>query len=152
MKHRKPLKLETFLPYRLSLLSNLMSGSIAQTYEDKFGISMPEWRIMMILAEYPDISADEVCNRTAIEKSVVSRAVARLLARHLVNRSTDSEDRRRSRLRLSETGLSVYDEVMPIAVDYEKQFLQSLEKDELKTLDRLIDKLLAVSIDRDKYA
>ena len=142
MQHRKPLQLEAFLPYRLSLLSNAISGAIAGVYGDKFAISMPEWRIMMILAEYPDISADEVCRRTKIEKSVVSRAVARLLKRHFINRDVDDKDRRRSILRLSETGLSVYDEVMPIARDYEAKLLKGLTREELGTFNGIIDKLM----------
>ena len=137
------MRLESFLPYRLSLLSNAISGAIAAVYGDKFAISMPEWRIMMILAEYPDISADEVCRRTKIEKSVVSRAVARLLSRHLVNRDVDEEDRRRSILRLSETGLSVYDEVMPIARNYEAELLADLTAEELEAFNATIDKLMA---------
>ncbi|MCY4362510.1 MAG: MarR family winged helix-turn-helix transcriptional regulator [Gammaproteobacteria bacterium] len=142
MRHRKPLQLESFLPYRLSLLSNAVSGAIAAVYGDKFAISMPEWRIMMILAEYPDVSADEVCRRTKIEKSVVSRAVARLLKRHFINREIDEDDRRRSILRLSETGLSVYDEVMPIARDYEAKLLSGLTAEEMETFNAMIDKLL----------
>ena len=142
MRHRKPLRLESFLPYRLSLLSNAISGAIAAVYGDKFAISMPEWRIMMILAEYPDISADEACRRTKIEKSVVSRAVARLLSRHLINRDVDEKDRRRSILRLSETGLSVYDEVMPIARNYEAELLADLTAEELEAFNDMIDKLM----------
>ena len=142
MQHRKPLQLEAFLPYRLSLLSNAVSGAIAAVYGDKFAISMPEWRIMMILAEYPDVSADEVCRRTKIEKSVVSRAVARLLKRHLINRDIDEEDRRCSILRLSETGLSVYDEVMPIARDYEAKLLKGVTRKELEMFNSIIDKLM----------
>ena len=142
MQHSKPLQLESFLPYRLSLLSNAVSGAIATVYGDKFAISMPEWRIMMILAEYPDISADAVCRRTKIEKSVVSRAVGRLLKRHFINRDIDETDRRRSILRLSETGLSVYDEVMPIARDYEAKLLSDLTAEELETINAMIDKLL----------
>ena len=148
MPQRNSLQLESFLPYRLSLLSNAISGAIAAVYGDKFAISMPEWRIMMILAEYPGVSADEVCRRTKIEKSVVSRAVARLLKRHLINRDVDDKDRRRSILRLSETGLSVYDEVMPIARDYEAELLADLTTEELeyfnKTIDRLMDKATGI--------
>ena len=139
---QQPLRLETFLPYRLSLLSNAVSGAIAREYGDKFAISMPEWRILMILAEYPGIAADEVCRRTKIEKSVVSRAVARLLKRHLVHRDLNANDRRRSILWLSKTGLSVYDEVMPIAREYEQQLLANLDAEELKTFNAMIDKLL----------
>lgn len=141
LRRRKPLQLESFLPYRLSLLSNAVSGAIAGVYGDKFAISMPEWRIMMILAEYPAISADEVCRRTKIEKSVVSRATARLLTRHLINREVDEKDRRRSILTLSETGLSVYDEVMPIARDYEAKLLSDLSAEELGAFNAMIDTL-----------
>ena len=142
-KHRKPLKLESFLPYRLSLLSNTVSGNIAATYQDKFGISMAQWRIIAVLAEYPDTSADQVCQRTQIEKSVVSRAIARLLERHLVAREIDENDKRRSILRLSETGLSVYDEVMPMSEEFEKKLLGALSKTEKETLSALLDKLQA---------
>ena len=142
-KHRKPLKLESFLPYRLSLLSNTVSGNIAATYQDKFGISMAQWRIIAVLAEYPDTSADDVCQRTQIEKSVVSRAIARLLERHLVTREIDENDKRRSILQLSETGLSVYDEVMPMSEEFEKKLLSALSKEERKALSNLLDKLQA---------
>jgi DNA-binding MarR family transcriptional regulator len=153
-KHRNPLKLESFLPYRLSLLSNTVSSNIAATYQDKFGISMPEWRIMAILAEYPNISADEVCQRTRIEKSVVSRAVAKLIARHLLERSFDENDKRRSSLCLSETGLAVYDEVMPVAENFEKKLIEKLTQEERSSLSILLDKLqneaeIKQSTDRD---
>ncbi len=142
MAVRKPLKLETFLPYRLSLLSNTISGAIAATYQDKFGISMPEWRIMMILAEYPGSSAEEVCRRTRIEKSVVSRAVTRLMERHLVTRDVDASDRRRSVLQLTGTGEAVYAEVMPIATRYEQSLLSGLGTAERRTLDGILVRLL----------
>ncbi len=122
-----------------------MSGAIARTYEDKFGISMPEWRIMMILAEYPDSAAEAVCQRTRIEKSVVSRALSRLTKRRLVDRKTDPADRRRSVLRLTETGMSVYADVLPVAIDYEQQFLAALSDEEITRLNQLIEKLMAVS-------
>ena len=140
-KNRKLLKLKSFIPFRLSLLSNTVSANIAATYQDKFAISMSEWRIMAILAEYPGLSADEVCQRTQIEKSVVSRAVARLLKRHMIIRQIDDDDRRRSILRLSKTGLSIYDKVMPIAEDFEKKLIAKLSKQERLTLLSLLDKL-----------
>lgn len=141
MTELKPLQLERFLPYRLSLLSNTISNRIAAEYQDKFGISMPEWRIMMVLAEYPGVPAEEVCRRTRIEKSVVSRSVASLLARRLLTRESDRSDRRRSMLALSETGHSVYDEVMPVARAYEHKLLSGLSASDRSTLNRLLNQL-----------
>ncbi len=137
----KALKLESFLPYRLSLLSNTVSSNIAAVYQDKFGISLVQWRVMAILAEYPDSSADDVCRRTKMEKSVVSRSVAGLLERHLISREFDQDDKRRSILQLSETGLSVYKEVMPVAELFERKLLAVLSEEERKTLSHLVDKL-----------
>lgn len=137
----KPLELNSFLPYQLSLLSNTVSSTIAATYQDKFAISMPEWRLMMVLAEKPDISADDVCKRTHIEKSVISRAVGRLLERHLITRKFDEKDRRRSILRLSEAGMEIYGEVLPVAKSIEKSLFAGLSRQECKALSSLLNKL-----------
>ena len=141
MADRNPLKLEAFLPYRLSLLSNTVSSAIAAAYHDKFSIDMPEWRLIMVLAEYPGSSAEEVCRKTRMEKSVVSRAVARLLERHLLVRNFDQTDRRRSILVLTATGRSVYNEVTPVATDYGRRLLDGLNRKERAALDRLLEKL-----------
>src|SRR4051812_50053382 len=45
------LKLDAYLPYRLSVASNAVSGLIARAYEDRFGLSVPQWRGLCGLAE-----------------------------------------------------------------------------------------------------
>ena len=103
------LQLERYLPYRLSILSNRISALISETYSAKFALSITEWRIMAVLGEYPGVSADEVSLKTQIEKSILSRAISKLLHRKLLERAFDPADKRRSMLRLTETGLCVYD-------------------------------------------
>ena len=48
--------LEDFLPYRLSILSNTVSTTIAHAYEKRFGLSIPEWRVIAILGRFPGLS------------------------------------------------------------------------------------------------
>ena len=66
--------------------------SIAAAYERDFGLSIPQWRVMAVLARNPGLSAAEVAARTAMDKVAVSRAVqgllaaGRLRARHDVRR------------------------------------------------------------------
>src|SRR5688500_19433496 len=103
-----PLHLDRFIPYRLSVLSNTVSMIIAGAYQREFGLSIPQWRVIAVLARYPDLSAIEVAERTAMDKVAVSRAVQGLLAARRLLRTYDSGDRRRSRLRLSPAGKSVY--------------------------------------------
>ena len=135
------LNLERYLPYRLSILSNRISANIADTYSDKFGLSVTEWRIMAVVGEYPNISADQVSVKTQIEKSMLSRAITKLLQRNLLEREFDPKDKRRSMLRLTTTGISVYDEVVPISYDYERQLLKCFSDTEKDQISELIDRL-----------
>lgn len=136
------LHLDRFIPYRLSVLTNIVSMSIAQAYEREFGLSIPEWRVVAVLARYPKLSAVEVAERTAMDKVAVSRAVRSLLANRRVVRSYDKGDRRRSILRLSASGQSVYSRVAPLALRYETDLLAALSVTDQRTLDRLISRLL----------
>ena len=138
-----PLELERFLPYRLSILSNTVSQSIATEYEDRFQLSMTEWRVMTILARFPELSAREVVERTAMDKVAVSRAVARLVNAGRVDRSVHDGDKRRSVLKLSDAGWAIHDEVAPMARAHERELLEKLDEDERGQLERILDKLLA---------
>lgn len=135
------LDLERFLPYRLSVLSNRVSQAIATAYQARFGLAITEWRVMAALGRYPDLSANEVAERTAMDKVAVSRAVAKLLERGLLKREMHDNDRRRSVLALSVEGLTVYDEVVPLALGYERDLLSPLDDDERATLMQLLGKL-----------
>ena len=136
------LHLEHFVPYRLSVLTNIVSMSIAEAYEREFGLSIPQWRVLAVLARYPDLSAIEVAERTAMDKVAVSRAVQGLLATRRLVRSYDSGDRRRTRLRLSPAGRSVYTRVAPLALGYEKKLLDALSATDRRALDRLLGRLM----------
>ena len=133
-EHAQPeharLDLEHFLPYRLSVLSNRISQTIAGAYARRFGIGVTEWRVIAVLGRYRGLSANAVAARTAMDKVAVSRAVARLLARDLLQRDTHDDDRRRSVLELSEAGYRIYDDVVPVALAYEQRLLAPLDADE----------------------
>jgi DNA-binding MarR family transcriptional regulator len=138
-----PLELENFLPYRLSILSNTVSQSIAEEYTDRFQLSMTEWRVMAVLARFADLSAREVAERTRMDKVAVSRALARLVEAGRVDRSTHDGDKRRSVLKLSEAGWAIHDEVAPMARAHERELLAKLDEAEREQLNRILDKLLA---------
>jgi DNA-binding MarR family transcriptional regulator len=137
-----PLQLDRFIPYRLSVLTNTVSMVIASAYEREFGLSIPQWRVMAVLARYPDLSAIEVAERTAMDKVAVSRALQGLLDAKRVLRAFDKGDRRRSILRLSAAGQAVYTRVAPMALRYEAELLSALSPNDQRTLDRLLARLM----------
>ena len=136
-----PLTLERFLPYRLSVVTNRISGALSRHYATRFGISIPEWRVIANLGRYPGLSANQVAERSAMDKVTVSRAVAGLEHKGLLDRERDGEDKRRSRLTLSARGMEVYGEIAPLALGFERDLLTALTPDEAAQLDHIIDKL-----------
>jgi DNA-binding MarR family transcriptional regulator len=142
MARRNQLQLDQFLPYRLSVLTNVVSGAIAASYARRFALTIPEWRVLAVLGENSELSAAQVAQRTAMDKVAVSRAVASLLRARRISRSIASADRRRSALRLTAAGRQVYAEVVPIALNYERQLLQPLEAGDQAALDRILAALL----------
>jgi DNA-binding MarR family transcriptional regulator len=137
------LDLESFLPYQLSVLSNRVSQAIAQQYHQRFGLSIAEWRVMTILGRYAPLSANEVCERTSMNKVRVSRALSSMVAAGLVSRRTDKGDRRRAILNLSAKGKKVYGQIVPLAMAMEASLLESLGPREQAQLVRLLAKLSA---------
>ena len=133
--------MEHFLPYRLSVLSNRISQEIARLYAERFALNVTEWRLLAVLGRYPDITATELVERTAMDKVAVSRAVASLVDDGRLTRKVDGDDRRRTRLRLSAKGYRIYDEVAPLALQYQQRLLAELSGDDRALLEALLSKL-----------
>jgi len=136
------LRLEKFLPYRLSVLSNRVSNAIADAYGTRFRLTIPAWRVMAILGRFPDMSAADLVEQTAMDKVAISRAVSSLLKNDYITRSEDPADRRRQVLNLSELGHEVYARIVPLAHQYERDLMSSLSADERGQLDSIIEKLM----------
>lgn len=135
------LQLAGFLPFRLSVLTNTVSSAIAAGYAQRFGISIPEWRVIAVLAESSGLAAAEVAQRTVMDKVAVSRAASALLRRRLLRRQVSRHDRRRSELTLSAAGLAVYDQIVPMALGYEKALLTAITVTERRQLNAVLRKL-----------
>lgn len=143
---RKELKLDEFLPYRLSVLTNRISRAITAKYEQRFSLSLAEWRTLAVLGEESELSAAEVAERTAMDKVAISRAVNSLLANHRLERHFSPDDRRRSVLALSKEGRKVYEQIVPLALSYEAAMVQELSEEELGFLDSILTKLSRIQL------
>jgi len=139
----KELILEDFLPYRLAILSHTVSSLIARVYDKRFGLTIPEWRVIAIVGRFPGLSAVEVAERTMLDKVAVSRAVTKLIKAGRIDREFADADRRRSILTLSEEGRKVHDKVAPLAMEMEADLLHGLDDEQVAILNIIIERLLA---------
>lgn len=135
------LVLERFLPYRLSVLTNRISGQIARLYERRFDLTIPEWRTMAVLGRFGPMSANEVAERTRMDKVRVSRAIARLARKKRLVRRPDSDDGRRVVLSLTPEGRAVFEEIVPLALGVEARLLAPLSAAERALLERILARL-----------
>ena len=135
------LELEAFLPYRFHVLAELLSRSLALIYQDRFGISVAEWRILATLGRESPLSAGEVGRRTHMEKPRVSRALGRMQEAGLLVRRVDRQDHRVAVLRLSRRGQDLYQRIAPLALEWERQLLIGLDSQDRTRLDALLDRL-----------
>jgi DNA-binding MarR family transcriptional regulator len=135
------LRLDAYLPYRLSVASNAVSGLIARAYQDRFGLTIPQWRLVCVLAEDGRMTQGQIVTRTFMDKVTVSRAAQGLAARHLVDRSDNHADGRSHVLMLTPEGRRLFAEVAPLALAYEAALISGLAPEDVMLLRRLLGRL-----------
>jgi DNA-binding MarR family transcriptional regulator len=135
--------LERFLPYRLNVLAALTSNALAGIYAERFGLTIPGWRILATLGQYGVSTARDIAIHAVMHKSTVSRAVGALQERDFIARRPNSDDRREELLELTRNGRAVYEAVVPEALAFEARLLSVLAPAEREALSGLIDRLEA---------
>ncbi len=113
------LKLDAFLPYRLSIASNRVSSAVATAYQALFALKIPEWRLIAVIAEGQAMTQQALGVATQMDKVTVSRAAIALVDRGLVKRAANPDDQRSRLLSLSSEGQALYESVVPKALALE---------------------------------
>lgn len=140
-------RLACFLPYQLSLTSNAVSGRIAQEYRSRFGLSVPEWRVMAVLGDAGPLTQRDLTERTLMDKVAVNRACRGLEDRGLALRRPNEQDGRSHLLALTGEGIAVHDQIMPLATELERRLFGAFDKDELSRLRSMLERIRAGVID-----
>jgi DNA-binding MarR family transcriptional regulator len=132
--------LKGYLPYRLNYLAEMTSDATRPIYRKRHGLTRPEWRVLVNLAEAGRLTATELCARVPMHKTKVSRALSALEARGWVVRASDPRDRRISHATLTARGRQAFDRVRPEMEAATEALLAPLSAEER----RLVDQGLAV--------
>jgi DNA-binding MarR family transcriptional regulator len=94
-----------------------------------------------VLGAFAPLSSNGICERTAMDKAKVSRAVASLLKRGLIERAPHATDQRLIRLTLSRSGRKVYEAIIPRARAIEAEVTKGLSKADITHLHRALDRI-----------
>lgn len=141
-------ELAGFLPYQLSVTSNAVSGLIAERYRKRFGLKIPEWRIMAVLGDCSPagsgaggLTQRALTAATVMDKVAVNRAVKVLEERGLIARVPNPGDGRSHLLTLTVEGRAIHAEVMPLARATERDLLADLAPGEEAVLRGVLARL-----------
>ena len=118
-----------------------MSGAIATAYQALFGLRIPEWRLVAVLAEGGEMTQLAIGRATRMDKVSVSRAAIALVDRGLASRTPNAEDQRSHHLALTAAGKRLYEEVAPMAIAIEHQIFEGFSPDELAALRAMLERL-----------
>ena len=135
------LKLEEFLPYRLNVVASLSSQALSRVYAKRYGIGVPEWRVLVTLGQFGMMTGKAVGAHSHMHKTKVSRAVALLEKRKLIARRANRADLREAFLSLTSAGRLVYEELAPIALDFARRLCEVIEPADRDAFERAIDRL-----------
>ena len=138
------LDLFRFVPFRLNRLAAEVSAALSEEYQDRYGLDIPEWRVIATLGFRADAcSAQYISHCTRTHKSTISRAVTALMARQLIERVANTDDRREFRLRLTRKGHDLYEALIPRLKRKERDILACLSADERAQFASLLGKIEA---------
>lgn len=137
------MNLQAFLPYRLAVVAEAVSRSLAAVYAERFNLTRDEWRILAALAARDEIKGAELGALTTLDKMQLSRALTRMERNGLIERTPDEADRRNLIVRLRPSGRTLYRKIVPMAQARETYLFESLDDEERRALSSALDKLLA---------
>ena len=140
-----PLKLENFLPYQLNVVPSLVSQALSRIYSRRYGIGVPEWRVLVTLGQHEVMTAKAIGTHTHMHKTKVSRAVALMEKRRLLARRANRDDMREAFLSLTAAGRAMYEEVAPHALDFARRLTEILTPGDREAFNRALNQLIARS-------
>ena len=147
MKHIKPQPPDflDIVEFReAALLSFATSAIIVPAYDrvkKEFGIIRAEYLLLLCLAHFPVLTAQDISRITGRPRNSISRAVHRMLNEGYITRVPDPDDGRQSNLAITETGKALHKKIAARLVESQDKVLASLSQQERATLENILDKL-----------
>ncbi len=136
------LRLEEFLPFRLSVASDGVSRMIARRHLAASGLGMSEWRLLAVVGRHGVLSPTAAGDCTSMDKVKVSRAAASLVGQGFLRQARDPDDGRGRLLRLTRKGSAAYAGIAPTGQQIEQTLSSCMTRSEWIALHKALGKLI----------
>jgi len=130
----------TFL---IGAIANKLVNSGSALYRRHFGIGFTEWRIIVMLALEPRVTATRISEVVGLDKAAISRGLRDLDHAGLIEPTPQTAGRRSRDYVLSAAGWALHARIGKIASEYERRLLARIQPHELPVLLDMLQRLLA---------
>lgn len=134
--------LENALPYLLNRTGVRIGDAFSNELE-KFNITLPMWRVLASLLHQDGQRMTQLAEHTSIDVSTLSRLVAGIEKKGLLQRAPAEDDRRSVTVKLSKSGRNMAVQIAPLADLYERIALANISPEEAVLLKRLLRQIYA---------
>jgi DNA-binding MarR family transcriptional regulator len=132
----------THVPYRILLLAKMIDRVSSQQVREQAGMSLAEWRVISQVELMGTCSASEIANAAFVDRAEVSRAVAALEGRGLIQREPNPRNRKSSLISLTGEGRKIYVAIREERRPIYEEWLRDLSEQERAELDEGLRKVM----------
>jgi DNA-binding MarR family transcriptional regulator len=143
------LNVEDFLTFRITRLSNALRTGLTKRYLEEFELSLPEWRLLALIARFAPLRFSEVTSRSSMDKGQVSRTLREMAKKGLTKMKSIRTPGTRSAealaapvmVSITPKGKALYAAVLPVARRRQAEILMTLSESERVALYSTLQKL-----------
>lgn len=118
-------------------------------YMENFGLKGTQVQLILAIANHPGISQDQLAAAVGVDKSNVARQIAVLEACDYVTRQSDTDNRRKLCLQLTERSVRLLPRLEKADKQWEEILLQELSHWEVSQFSSLIARIRKVAEEND---
>jgi DNA-binding MarR family transcriptional regulator len=137
----RTVNLENYCYYFFVSIANQLSQRASAIYRQRYGIGVVEWRCFVVLAIETTATAARICELSGMNKSLVSRGLAKLEAGKYIERCGGHKNSRPRPVRMTRSGQKLHDEMLKIALSQEKMLRNGLTDTEIEAFLKIVRKM-----------
>lgn len=153
---RALLDLDNFSSHLIQSITRKKKRNAAKLLRKRYGIGVVEWRLIAGLAKEPGIPASQLSKFTLTDKGLVSKALASLEKKGLIELIPKTDGSLRVNYKLTEKGDEIHDGFLPVLLEREYEIFSDSDEAEidlfftmLKRISRNLDRFHAEKLGTD---
>ena len=126
---------------KIMKLSSRLNATYAKIYVPRYGIGVPEWRLMAVIGHMGPMPLIRIAEHASIDRGTITKAAERLRLQGVVRIDNDKHDNRKRIASLTPLGEKLHDKIAKIASARHDRLLDFISKEEHEEILGMLDKL-----------